>query len=91
MSCGEFSDVDCSDVLERVQEYLHSEMDEIDLTRIHEHLVGCEPCLSEYGLEQLVRELIHRSCACTPAPEHLRSAIETRLVQLRAEGLGFSS
>jgi mycothiol system anti-sigma-R factor len=91
MSCGEFSDVDCSAVLDRVQEYLHSEMDELDLTRIHEHLVDCGPCLSEYGLEQLVRELIHRSCTCTPAPEHLRMAIETRLVQLRSEGLGLPS
>ncbi len=91
MSCGEANDVDCSAVLEKVQEYLHSEMDEIDLTRIHAHLVDCGPCLSEYGLEQIVRELIHRSCHCTPAPEPLRVAIESRLVQLRAEGLGFGA
>ncbi len=53
MSCGKFNDVDCTAVLEQVQEYLHSEVDEEALTLIHEHLVACGPCLSEYGLEQV--------------------------------------
>jgi mycothiol system anti-sigma-R factor len=91
MSCGEINDVDCMAVLEQVQEYLHSEVDEGRLTLIHEHLVACGPCLAEYGLEQVVRELIHRSCACTPAPEHLRMSIVTRLTELRLDGLTSSS
>lgn len=86
MSCGKSGDIDCSSALAQIQEYLHSELDEERLTLIHDHIVACGPCLDEYGLEQIVRELIHRSCLCTPAPETLRMSIVARITQLRLDG-----
>ena len=86
MSCGNSSEVDCGAVLAQVQEYLHRELDEEALALIHDHLLACGPCLSEYGLEQVLRELIHRSCTCTPAPERLRISIVARLSGLRLDG-----
>lgn len=86
MSCGQPHEVDCSEVLDDVYEYLHSELDGDRLATIHRHLQECGPCLQEYGLEQIVRDLVHRSCHCTPAPETLRSAIITRITQIRGEG-----
>lgn len=86
MSCGKPHEVDCSDVLDNVYDYLHAELDETRLAAIRRHLDECRPCLQEYGLEQIVRDLLHRSCHCTPAPEQLRSAIITRITRLRHEG-----
>ena len=68
MSCGDPHDVHCQEVVRQVQEYLHHELDEASLTLIHEHLVACGPCLSEYGIEEALQSLIARSCACQPAP-----------------------
>jgi len=84
MSCGDPHDVDCSEVLDAVYEYLHDELDEQRLAVIRQHLDECGHCLSEYGLEQVVRDLVHRSCRCTPAPQTLRMTILARMTQLRA-------
>jgi len=86
MSCGNSSEVDCAAVLAQIQEYLHRELDEEALTLVHDHLVSCGPCLSEYGLEQVLRELIHRSCSCTPAPDRLRLSIVSLLSGFRFDG-----
>lgn len=88
MSCGNPNDVDCSSVLDQVYEYLHSELDHDRLTQIHAHLKACGPCLQEYGLEEVMRELIHRSCHCTPAPEELRLAIISTITEIRGSGPG---
>lgn len=86
MSCGGPHEVDCSEVLGDVYDYLHAELDPGRRAAIKRHLDDCSPCLEEYGLEQIVRDMLHRSCHCTPAPENLRSAIITRITQIRVEG-----
>ena len=86
MSCGQPHEVDCSEVLDDVYEYLHSELDGQRLAIIRRHLAECGPCLAEYGLERIVRDLVHRSCHCTPAPEALRSSVMERITALRTEG-----
>jgi hypothetical protein len=43
--------------------------------------------LQEFGLERLVRDLVHRACHCTPAPDALRSTILTRIEVIREEGM----
>ena len=86
MSCGSPHNPDCSEVLNDVYDYLHSELDSARLATIHRHLDECGPCLQEYGLEEVVRDLVQRSCHCTPAPEGLRAAIILRITQIRFEG-----
>jgi anti-sigma factor (TIGR02949 family) len=85
MSCGDPHDADCSEVLNDVYEYLHTELDEQRLTQIRQHLDACPACLQEFGLERLVRDLVHRACHCTPAPDALRSTILTRIEVIRQE------
>jgi anti-sigma factor (TIGR02949 family) len=75
MSCGNPHETDCSLVLDRLYEYIDQEMADDDCSTIREHLDECSPCLAEYGLEQAVKALVHRSCGCDTAPEQLRSKI----------------
>jgi mycothiol system anti-sigma-R factor len=82
MSCGNPHDTDCSEVLELVYAFLDGETSDDDRTRIAQHLDECQPCLRQYGLEQAVKALVHRSCACEHAPERLRVQIVTRIRQV---------
>ena len=82
MSCGHPHDTDCSEVLARVYDFLDGEVSDDDRARIAEHLDECSPCLRQYGLEQAVKALVHRSCTCEHAPEHLRVQIVTRIRQI---------
>jgi mycothiol system anti-sigma-R factor len=82
MSCGNPHETDCSDVLELVYNFLDGEVDDTMRGRIVQHLDECGPCLQQFGLEQAVKALVHRSCACEPAPEYLRMQIVTRIRQV---------
>ena len=85
MSCGNHHETDCREVLDRVFEYLDNEMAELDCAKIKQHLEECGPCLQEYDLDQALKALIRRSCACESAPEELRNRVLTRITQVRIE------
>lgn len=85
MSCGRPHATDCSEVLQRVYEYLDGELTSADLMKIRQHLTECGPCLSEYGLEEALKALLRRSCAFEPAPEELRARIMVRITQVRLQ------
>jgi mycothiol system anti-sigma-R factor len=72
---------DCSSILDRLYEYIDDEMADDDCATIQQHLDDCAPCLAEYGLEQAVKSLVHRSCGCDTAPEQLRLKILTKIRQ----------
>jgi len=82
VSCGNPHATDCSEVLAKVYDFLDGEVTDADRTRIVEHLDECGPCLRQYGLEQAVKSLVHRSCGCPPAPERLRVQIVARIRQI---------
>jgi mycothiol system anti-sigma-R factor len=82
MSCGNPHEQDCSDVLSLVYDFLDGEIDDAMRARIANHLDECGPCLKQFGLEQAVKALVHRSCTCEPAPESLRVQIVTRIRQV---------
>jgi mycothiol system anti-sigma-R factor len=69
-------------VLDLVCGFLDGELDEGDRLRIAQHLDECSPCLRQYGLEQVVKTLVNRSCGCEHAPDHLRIQIVTRIRQV---------
>ncbi len=77
------AETDCSDVIALVYAYLDGEMREEDRIQVGLHLSKCGPCLRQYGLEEVVKELVHRSCSCPVAPEGLRMRIVTRIQQVR--------
>ena len=89
MSCGKPHEIPCSEVLDRLYEYLDGELDRDRVHVIKDHLDDCSPGLAEYGLEDAVKAIVKRSCS-DPAPAHLRSKVMARIeavrVELRSEG-----
>jgi len=82
---GDAADTDCSEVLHRVYEYLDGEMTPDDTRKIRHHLDACGPCLQEYDLDQALKALVKRSCACEEAPVELRTQIMARITTIRYE------
>ena len=77
------SESDCSEALMRVYEYLDGEMSVDDCRKIQAHLDDCGPCLRQYNLDQALKAVIKRSCACEEAPLELRTTILTRITMIR--------
>ncbi|GAA2903061.1 hypothetical protein GCM10010517_69020 [Streptosporangium fragile] len=85
MSCGNHHDTDCREVLEKVYSYLDGELDEGKYADIRQHLDECHPCLEEYGLEQVIKQLIAKHCGCDQASADLRAKVLNRIDQVRSE------
>lgn len=69
----------CADVLAKVYEFLDSELSQADCSKIQEHLDECGPCLEEFGLDQMVKDVVKRGCGCETLPEDLRSKVMIRV------------
>jgi len=85
MSCGKPHETPCSEVLAQVASYIDGELEGGDFTQIRKHLDECGPCLREYGLEEVVKKLVHRHCGSEQVPTELRSRVLTRIQQVRVE------
>lgn len=85
MSCGKPHDVPCSEVLALVYSYLDHEIEDASYGDIRQHLDECGPCLREYGLEEVVKKLVHKSCGQEAVPGELRAKVLTRIAAVRAE------
>jgi mycothiol system anti-sigma-R factor len=85
MSCGNPHETPCSEVLARVYDYLDGEIDTNDIAKVRQHLDECGPCLREYGLEEVVKKLVHKHCGRDLVPGDLRSRVLTRIQQVRVE------
>ena len=79
MSCGKPHETPCEEVLEQVWLYLDGELKDPDLGLIRAHLDECAGCLRKYGLDQVVKALVARSCGGDVAPEHLRAKVVATL------------
>lgn len=84
MSCGKPHETPCSEVLDRVYEYLDGELDRKRVQVIKDHLEDCSPCLAEFGLEDAVKSIVKRSCS-DPAPADLRSKVLQRIEAVRIQ------
>jgi mycothiol system anti-sigma-R factor len=85
MSCGKPHEVPCSEVLELVYSYLDGEMDQVSYAQVKVHLDECGPCLREFGLEEVVKRLVHRHCGHEQVPADLRQKVLLRIQAVRAE------
>ena len=77
----------CEEALAKLEEYLDSEVGDLDAGRLREHLEHCTSCYGEAELEQRLRALLRRSC-CETAPETLRVRVRTEITVLRARTVG---
>ena len=67
----------CADVLAKVYEFLDNELAEADCGKIQEHLDECGPCLKEFGLDRMVKDVVKRGCGCeSKAPQGKATAPE---------------
>jgi mycothiol system anti-sigma-R factor len=85
MSCGRPHETPCTDVLERLYSYLDGELDAPNIAKIAQHLDECGPCFEEYGLDELVKKLVHKHCGHDRVPEELRAKVLIRIRQVRLE------
>jgi len=85
MSCGRPHEVPCSEVLDKVFEFLDSECDERSSTHIAQHLEECGPCLQLFGIEREIKALVQRKCGGDPTPAGLRERVRLRLKLVAVE------
>jgi mycothiol system anti-sigma-R factor len=85
MSCGKPHEVPCSEVLARLYSYLDDEIEGKGYAQIRQHLDECGPCLREYGLEEVVKRLVHKCCGAEAAPSGLRAKVMVRIQTIRSE------
>lgn len=86
MTCDD-NDVNCSDVLAKLDSFLDHELNDraLSYAEIEAHLEACGHCLSEYDLERVVKEVVARSCACEHAPDKLRTQILAHIREVRVQ------
>jgi len=82
VSCGNPHETPCSEVLDAVFTFLDNECDDRQRARIKQHLDECSPCLRQYGIEDEVKELVHRKCGGDRAPDSLKSRVRLRLTEM---------
>ena len=85
MSCGNPHETPCTEVLDRVYGYLDGELGDMDYAKIRQHLDECGPCLREYGLDEVVKQLVHKHCGHDLVPGELRAKGLIRIKQVQAE------
>ena len=85
MSCGKPHETPCSEVLARVCQLHRRRARRRRLAQIRQHLDECGPCLREYGLEEVVKRLVHKHCGSDLVPSDLRSRVLIRIQQVRVE------
>jgi len=83
MSCGKPHARDCAEILAKLYLFLDNEVDEASCAEIREHLIECGPCLQQYDLDRVVKDLVARSCG-ELAPEPLRERV---LMSIRSVSL----
>ena len=85
MSCGKPHETPCTEVLAELYSYLDQELDPSGRAKIAQHLDECGPCLREYGLDEVVKQLVHKHCGHDLVPRELRAKVLIRIKQVQAE------
>jgi len=85
MSCGKPHETPCTVVLAELYSYLDQELDPPGRAKIAQHLDECGPCLREYGLEEVVKQLVYRCCRDDKAPTGLRVKVMVRIQEIRRD------
>jgi mycothiol system anti-sigma-R factor len=77
---------DCQETKLHVHEYLHNELNEVELREITAHLANCDSCESDYDLEQYVNVSIQDACSEVP-PQELAERVLGNIRKMQA-GIG---
>ena len=85
MSCGNPHETTCTEVLDQLYAYLDGELGAPDCDKIAQHLDECGPCLQEYDLDEVVKQLVHKHCGHDLVPTELRAKVLIRIQQVQVE------
>jgi mycothiol system anti-sigma-R factor len=66
--------MNCSEAVERLNQYLDRELSAQEIVEVKQHLEACPPCLQMFHYEEHMRRLVRQAC-CESAPESLRMRI----------------
>ena len=69
---------DCQQAVDKLYLFLDRELAEGDWDAVHAHIADCAPCLTQFDVERIVKELVARSCR-EKAPEMLRARVLTSI------------
>jgi mycothiol system anti-sigma-R factor len=78
-SCGDHHDDSCEDVLADVWLFLDNECDQQRREALRRHLDDCGSCLEHYGIEEHLKQLLHRKCGGEHAPQELRERLRSSI------------
>lgn len=85
MSCGNHHDTPCNKILEVIYLYLDNEECTVERSLIATHLEECGPCYEEFGLEQLLKNLIGRACGPQSAPSTIYQKVTSQIADIQIE------
>lgn len=84
---SEISGMDCQEVLDELEHYLHGELPAERSTHLAEHLAGCSPCFGRAEFQRRLKDLVRTKCR-SAAPASLvvrvRQALRTESVSFRS-------
>ncbi|WP_019855347.1 mycothiol system anti-sigma-R factor [Actinopolyspora mortivallis] len=81
MSHEDHAQTSCADVLAEVWLFLDNECDQERRAVLRRHLDECGSCLEHYGIEEHLKELLHRKCGGEHAPAELRDRLRSSIRQ----------
>ncbi|NHD18603.1 MULTISPECIES: mycothiol system anti-sigma-R factor [Actinopolyspora] len=79
MNPGDEPQTSCEDVLAEVWLFLDNECDQERRAALRRHLDECGSCLEHYGIEEHLKELLHRKCGGEHAPAELRNRLRSSI------------
>jgi anti-sigma factor (TIGR02949 family) len=72
------SEIDCDDVLQDIEHFLHGELDPARHALLADHLSGCSPCLHRAEFRRKLKEIVRTKCR-SEAPEGLMVRIRAAI------------
>lgn len=73
------SEIECREVLRRIELYLDGELEADVRVEIEEHLVLCGDCTDHSDFQRMLKGLIKAKCGCDEVPVHLLERISRTL------------
>ncbi|TNC22760.1 mycothiol system anti-sigma-R factor [Amycolatopsis alkalitolerans] len=73
--------VRCEEALAEIYLLLDRECSPERDEELRRHIEDCPPCLEEYGIDEAIKQLLHRKCGGDLAPAELRQKLRASIRQ----------
>ncbi|KID28648.1 mycothiol system anti-sigma-R factor [Prauserella rugosa] len=72
-------DVCCDEALAEIYLLLDRECSQERDAELRKHIEDCPPCLEEYGIDDQIKQLLHRKCGGDQAPVDLKERLRASI------------